>query len=122
MLAAIASGMLAIPNGAQAFPFANNCASMQAYFNNYGKRAPLKAYFQNFENAKIDIKQRWVSEGNIVDKRPAILVDVVAICKDGFITEKSPQGTQVCRGDIEYAMEHYGTTGWTASRGNCVWK
>jgi len=88
----------ALPQPAQALPFAKSCASMQAYLNAKQWKVPTK--LQGFENSNFSLNDPFSN------KR------FYAFCDGGYITENSPMGRKVCQGSITY---HYdGAYKWSS--------
>ena len=104
------------PEKAQALPFNENCASMQAYANALNWSNPTR--FTGFENVG------YLEYGGII------------FCNQnggGFVQETSPMGTRVCRASMQYTLPTSLTTMLGASAGltwvplsgrsdNCRWK
>lgn len=96
---------------AQALPFRESCASMQAYFNALNWNPPAK--FSGFENGQF---YSWDSSGEAFQN-----------CLNGYITESSPMGTKVCKGKLHYqsattiSFAKIGAS-WHADSSACRWR
>ena len=99
-----------IPVEARALPFAENCASMEKYFNSTSVKFPNKTSFSGFASARAHFEN--FPNGTY------------ALCQGGYVTETSPMGTRVCVGGISYqessggAMYHIDQP----AKDNCRWK
>lgn len=96
--------LASIPMEAHAFPFAENCSSMEKYYNT--RSWSTKTSFSGFSSA------RWYS------------TDTYATCEGGYVTETSPMGTRVCYAMLSY-MEQAGGAMWHSAepaKEHCRWK
>lgn len=98
IVAVIAFTVSIFPQPAKALPFKTNCASMQSYFNALSWNNPT--FFQGFEPNKI-----IHTKSEPTAREPYEL----AKCSPGYMTETSPMGTKVCKGEISY-VKHIGPT------------
>lgn len=98
-----------LPQSAEALPFYQNCASMQSYLNSKPWKTPTR--LSGMENSQIFDANSIFHSG-----RPPRWH-----CQ-GYITESSPMGTKVCKGDIFYDAgnrQYY----WQAeSNASCRWR
>jgi hypothetical protein len=99
----------ALPQPAQALPFAKNCASMQSWFNS--KNWTPKTKFSGFENRQMSNVGPMGEAG-------------MYTCDLGYYIEESPMGTKVCDRVLIYYAKN-GSPGWenfTTPGGTCRYK
>ena len=101
---------------AMALPFNKNCASLQHYFNK-GIRWNNQTSFEGFQNSKMHSSR--LSEGR-----------EYLVCYNGYATERSPQGTRVCKAILTYmtpsqqtkAFYNWGIRKYSSPERECVWR
>ena len=102
----LAISSLGIPS-ANALQFKENCASMQQYFQSRLSRNSAGDYFSysGFNGKRIFVTNRLCRRGLVRDGMAGTTTTQFihsASCSGGYITIKSPLGTQACVGNMTY--------------------